>query len=134
MRHDAFTLALSDPLALHAVVEKGLPISLLDRLAKALGLSVEAVASLCGISRATFHRKKAARQKLGRFESDMVARYASLLKHATDVFGDEKSAGEWLRTEQVGLGGKVPLDLAQTTQGFQEVDKLLTRIDHGVYA
>lgn len=134
MRHDAFTAALSNPLELHALIEKGLPVSLLDSLAGALGLKVEAVAALCGVSRATFHRKKSNRAKLGHFESDMVARYAALLKHATAVFEDEKAAGDWLRTEQIGLGGAKPLELAKTTQGYQEVEKLLTRIDHGVYA
>jgi putative toxin-antitoxin system antitoxin component (TIGR02293 family) len=134
MRHDPFTAALSNPLELHAQIEKGLPVSLLDRLALALGLKVETMAALCGMSRATFHRKKATRARLGEFESDRAARYASLLKHAVDVFGDQDAAGDWLRTEQVGLGGARPIDLAKTTQGFQEVDKLLTRIDHGVYA
>lgn len=134
MRQDAFTAALSKPLELHALIEKGLPVSRLDWLASALGLKVETMAALCGLSRATFHRKKSSRAKLGHFESDMVARYAALLKHATEVFEEEKAAGDWLRTEQIGLSGAKPLELAKTTQGFQEVEKLLTRIDHGVYA
>jgi putative toxin-antitoxin system antitoxin component (TIGR02293 family) len=134
MRQDAFTAALSNPLQLHSLIEKGLPVSLLDSLASALGLKVEAMAALCGVSRATFHRKKTSRAKLGHFESDMVARYAALLRHATTVFADKKAAGDWLRTEQIGLGGAKPLELAKTTQGYQEVEKLLTRIDYGVYA
>jgi Protein of unknown function (DUF2384) len=40
----------------------------------------------------------------------------------------------WLNCPQIGLGGAVPLEFAQTTFGFREVEKLLTRIDHGVYA
>lgn len=134
MRHDAQALTVTDPLALHAQIEKGLPLSLLDTLAGALGLKVETMAALCGMSRATFHRKKAAKAKLGEFESDRAARYAALVRHATEVFTDEKAAADWLRTAQVGLGGAKPIDLAKTTQGYQEVEKLLTRIDHSVYA
>ncbi|WP_158277503.1 antitoxin Xre/MbcA/ParS toxin-binding domain-containing protein [Opitutus sp. ER46] len=134
MRHDAFTAALGNPLELHAMIEKGLPVSLLDQVASSLGLKVEAMAALCGVSRATFHRKKADRARLGHFESDMLARYAALLNRAAEVFEDRGTAGEWLRTPQVGLGGAKPMDLAQTTQGYREVEKLLTRIDHGVYA
>ena len=134
MRHNTFAAALANPLQLHGLIEKGLPVALLDYVATALGLNVEAVAELCGLSRATFHRKKAAQAKLGHFESDMLARYAVLLKHAADVFEDATAAGQWLRTAQIGLGGKVPIELAQTTQGYQEVEKLLTRIDYGVYA
>lgn len=134
MRQNSLTAVLGQPLALHALIEKGLPVSLLDTVAAGLGLKVETMAGLCGLSRATFHRKRSARAKLGHFESDMVARYAALLQHARDVFEDEKAAGDWLRTGQIGLGGAKPIDLAQTTQGFQEVEKLLTRIDHGAYA
>ena len=134
MRHSPLASALRQPLELHALIEKGLPVSLLDGLAAGLGLSVESFAALCGLSRATFHRKKAQKAKLGHFESDMVARYATLVQHATDTFEDEAAAAQWLRTPQVGLGGAVPLDLAQSTQGFQEIERLLTRIDFGVYA
>jgi putative toxin-antitoxin system antitoxin component (TIGR02293 family) len=134
MSHRNFTAALAHPLQLHGLIQKGLPVTLLDHIAAALDLKVETVAGLCGLSRATFHRKKAARARLGQFESDMLARYATLLKHGTEVFEDAAAAGEWLRTAQVGLGGQVPIQLAQTTQGYQEVEKLLTRIDYGVYA
>lgn len=134
MRANDVTAALANPLALHGHIQRGLPVMLLDGFAGAIGLDVERLALLCGLSRATFHRKKTARARLGHFESDMLVRYASLLKHATDVFEDADAAGEWLRKPQIGLGGAVPVELARSTQGFQEVEKLLTRIDHGVYA
>ncbi len=134
MRHATFEAALSHPLEIHGFIQAGLPVDLLARIADELGLKAEAFAALCGMSRATFHRKKTTRAKLGRMESDLVARYASLLRHATEVFSEPGAASQWLREKQIGLGGAVPLDLAQSTQGYQEVEKLLTRIDYGVYA
>lgn len=130
----AFESALAHPLDLHALIQAGLPASLLPRVAASLGVKGEDLAARCGISRATFHRKKNARVRLGRLESDLVARYATLLRQASAVFEDDGAAATWLREPQIGLGGAVPLDLAQTTQGYQEVVKLLTRLDHGVYA
>ncbi len=57
------------------------------------------------------------------------------MTQAIAVFdGDEDAARQWLGCPQIGLGNAVPLDCAQTTFGFREVEKLLTRIDHGVYA
>jgi putative toxin-antitoxin system antitoxin component (TIGR02293 family) len=134
MRTDAFDAALSNPLELHGFIQAGLPINVVAHIAVGIGLKVDEFAALCGMSRATFHRKKAAKAKLGRLESDMVARYASLLKHATEVFSDAEAAGKWLREKQIGLGGAVPIEFAQTTQGYQEIEKLLTRIDYSVYA
>lgn len=134
MRHEVFDEAVANPLALHRLIQSGLPVDVVAHIAAALGLKAEDLAARCGISRATFHRKKTARAKLGRIESDLVARHASLLHHAKGVFEDAGAASKWLREPQVGLGGAVPLDLAQSTQGYQEVAKLLTRIDYGVYA
>jgi putative toxin-antitoxin system antitoxin component (TIGR02293 family) len=134
MRTATFEAALSHPLELHGFIQAGLPVNVVAHIAAGLGLRVDEFAALCGMSRATFHRKKTAKAKLGRLESDLVARYASLLKHATTVFADAEAAGNWLREKQIGLGGAVPIELAQTTQGYQEVEKLLTRIDYSVYA
>ena len=134
MRTATFETALSNPLAIHGFVQAGLPVNLIAHLAGGLGLKVDEFAALCGMSRATLHRKRSAKARLGRMESDLVARYASLLRHATEVFSDSEAAGRWLREKQIGLGGAVPIGLAQSTHGYQEVEKLLTRIDHGVYA
>ena len=134
MRTATFDSALSNPLELHGFIQAGLPVNVVAHTAAGLGLRVDEFAALCGMSRATFHRKKTAKTRLGRMESDLVARYASLLNHATGVFSDPAAAGKWLREQQIGLGGAVPIDFAQSTQGYQEVEKLLTRIDYGVYA
>jgi putative toxin-antitoxin system antitoxin component (TIGR02293 family) len=134
MRTATFDSALSNPLEMHGFIQAGLPVNVVAHIAAGLGLRTEEFASLCGMSRATFHRKKTAKAKLGRMESDMVARYASLLNHAAEVFSDPEAGGKWLREPQIGLGGAVPIDFAQSTQGYQEVEKLLTRIDYSVYA
>lgn len=134
MRTATLDDALSNPLAMHGFIQAGLPVNVVAHIAAGLGLRVDEFAALCGMSRATFHRKKTAKAKLGRMESDLVARYASLLHHATEVFSDAEAAGKWLREPQIGLGGAVPIDFAQSTQGYQEVEKLLTRIDYSVYA
>ena len=134
MRLATFETALSNPLEIHGFILAGLPVNMIAHIAAELGLKVDELAALCGMSRATLHRKMAAKAKLGRMESDLVARYASLLHHATEVFSDSEAAGKWLREKQIGLGGAVPIRLAQSTQGYLEVEKLLTRVDYGVYA
>jgi putative toxin-antitoxin system antitoxin component (TIGR02293 family) len=54
---------------------------------------------------------------------------------ANNVFGDDEDAArEWLRSEQFGLGGKVPLDLLRTNLGAYLVEQELKRIQHGFLA
>lgn len=104
-------------------------------VAQKFGISPAAMAGRIGVSRSTFHRKQKADALLTGHESDALARHAGLLTQAIAVFdGDEDAARQWLNCPQIGLGNAIPLECAQTTFGFREVEKLLTRIDRGVYA
>ncbi len=124
-----------DVFALHsAIVNGSTKVREIKSLAHRLGISEEELGRRCGLSRATLHRRVKANAALAPTEADVWSRFALLLHQAVDVFEDEQSARTWLGTAQPGLGGQVPLDLAQSTTGYREVEKLLTRIDHGVYA
>lgn len=103
--------------------------------AQEYGVTAAEMARRIGITRSTLHRKITGKGRLTEHESDALARQRALLEQATDVLdGDADAARRWLATPQVGLGGAVPTDLARTTFGFREVEKLLVRLDYGVYA
>lgn len=122
-------------LSLHyAIVGGGTEISQIGAMAVQLAMSEEELGARCGISRSTLHRRKLRKENLSAAESDILARHALLLSQATGVFEEEDAARHWLHTPQPGLGHRIPLDLARSTTGFREVEKLLTRIDQGVYA
>ncbi len=114
-------------------VRQGLPVSELAALQTGLQLPLEQLASKLAISRATLQRRKAS-GRLSPGESDKLMRFSRLLSHATEVFGDAAKGREWLKTPQRGLGGALPLEYAETEIGAREVENLLGRIDHGVYA
>jgi putative toxin-antitoxin system antitoxin component (TIGR02293 family) len=114
-------------------IQKGLRFSELETLQTSIGMPFEQLAAKLCISRSTLQRRKAA-GRLSPDESDKVLRFARLLEHATDVFGDVDKARAWLKHPQYGLGGAVPLDYAETEIGAREVDNLLGRIDYGVYS
>jgi putative toxin-antitoxin system antitoxin component (TIGR02293 family) len=114
-------------------IQKGLRFSELETLQNSIGMPFEQLAAKLCISRSTLQRRKAA-GRLSPDESDKVLRFARLLEHATDVFGDVDKARAWLKHPQYGLGGAVPLDYAETEIGAREVDNLLGRIDYGVYS
>ena len=114
-------------------IQAGLSFRAVQNLQKALDIPLETVASVLGMSRATLHRRKL-QGKIDEDESEKLVRYQRLLKKAEDVFGDGKSAREWLTHKQAGLGKVVPLDFARTEIGAREVENLLGRLEYGVYS
>lgn len=128
--------SLAAPIEAHeliAAIEAGLTAKDMTTLQDALGVGVETLADLLGISKATLHRRKDS-AKLGRVESERIVRYARLMGIATVVLESAAEASAWLKTPQHGLGGAIPLEYAKTEFGAREVEDLLGRIEHGVYA
>lgn len=121
------------PAKLISALRAGLPVQELQHLQTWLNLPMEKLGQMLGISKATLHRRKTS-GRLDPSESDRVVRFARLMGKAVDVFGAEEPARQWLSSPQVGLGGEVPLEYAQTEIGAREVEDLLGRIEHGVYS
>ncbi len=131
--HVSTETANPSPAQVVQVVQTGLDFEELEALRQQLDLPLDRLASLLGLARATVHRRKAS-GRLTSDESDKVVRFARLLGHAVHLFGSIEDARRWLQAPQRGLGGAVPLDYAQTEAGAREVEKLLGRIDYGVYS
>jgi uncharacterized protein (DUF2384 family) len=53
---------------------------------------------------------------------------------AQDVIGDPQKADRWLRESLGILGGKPPLELAETESGACLIEQLLGKIDWGAAA
>lgn len=61
--------------------------------------------------------------------------YNKLLSLAMELFdGNACNAALWLHRPQYGLGGEVPVRIMRTRAGAKEMQKLICRIAHGVYA
>jgi len=114
------------------VVRRGLESASLDRLARLLHISAEELGRIIGVSRATLHRRRSSRARLKPDESDRVFRVASALAAATELFENADSGAEWLRTPNPVFEGKRPLDLLDTAIGFDEVIRLIGRIENGI--
>lgn len=114
-------------------IRDGLPVQELEVLQSSLDIPMDKLAPRLGISKATLHRRKLS-GRLGPGESDRVLRFARLMGKAVEVMEDEGAARRWMNSPQVGLGGAVPLDYAETEVGAREVEDLLGRIEYGVYS
>jgi putative toxin-antitoxin system antitoxin component (TIGR02293 family) len=114
-------------------IRMGLSFRELEKLQKALGVTLEKIGKVLGMSRATLHRRKIQR-RLDTAESEKLVRYQQLLTKAAGVFGGTENAREWLIHPQRGLGNAVPLEFAKSEIGAREVENLLGRIEYGVYS
>ncbi|MBB5031468.1 type II RES/Xre toxin-antitoxin system antitoxin [Prosthecobacter vanneervenii] len=121
------------PAQLIRSLKLGLPVQELDDLRSSLDVSMERLVPMLGISKATLHRRMAT-GRLDLPESDRVVRFARLVGRAVSVMESLENARRWLTSPQVGLGGAVPLEYAETEVGAREVENLLGRIEYGVYA
>lgn len=114
-------------------LKAGLPVRELDDLRRSLDLPMDRLVPMLGISKATLHRRKIS-GRLDPAESDRVVRFARLLGQAASVMESLDHGRRWLTSPQVGLGGAIPLEYAETEVGAREVENLLGRIEYGVYS
>ena len=116
------------------VAERGIPYGTFESLRDNTDFSVEDTMRLTGIPRRTLTRRK----REGRFppdESDRLLRAARVFGRAVELFGgDSDAAAAWLSVAQPALGGRVPLDLAASDVGAREVERVIGRLEHGVFS
>ncbi|MDT7812601.1 MAG: hypothetical protein QOJ42_2517 [Acidobacteriaceae bacterium] len=139
-----FGRAPRNSLELEAQLRYGLPVRSFVAFKQWARLSNDELASIADISPKTLQRYFKSTQKnkspakatrVAVSPSDRVFRAAEVIALAKEVFGgDEDAAHEWLRSEQFGLGGKVPLELLRTNLGAHLVEDELKRIQHGFLA
>jgi putative toxin-antitoxin system antitoxin component (TIGR02293 family) len=116
----------------HVVVKEGLETSSYHNLRGVLGVSDQLLAASLSIPLRTLQR----RLERGRFmpdESDRIARLWRIYQRALEVFESADSAREWMQTPNPSIGFAVPLELCSTDPGCVEVDRLLSRIEYGVF-
>jgi len=115
-------------------VRKGFVYRTFERFQRNTALSFESLVGFVDIPRRTLTRRK----REGRFlpdESDRLLRASRLFGQTLSLFeGDREAATEWLTTAQPGLGGATPIDLASTDVGSREVERLIGRLEHGVFS
>lgn len=123
-----------DSVKIVRLVRAGFPYKSLANFQKATALPWAEISRFVAIPQRTLTR----RQSGGRLqpdESDRVWRASTIFDKAVELFeGDITAARKWLQTSQAGLGGETPLDFASTAVGAREVEHLIGRLEHGVFA
>ena len=124
---------LDDNIQMSQLIQNGIPAKVAVGLSERFGITLERLATIVHIPKRTLHRRLHANQRLKQDESERVWRVMRLYKRAEEVFESESRAREWFNSHPKALGGKTPLEFAETEPGAREVEALLGRIEHGVF-
>ncbi|MBY5737701.1 antitoxin Xre/MbcA/ParS toxin-binding domain-containing protein [Rhizobium leguminosarum] len=129
--------SLTNALDAHELLLHGLPATALDHLVGTLVVlgKNESLEKAVGMSLRTWQRRKdTASKPLSQEQSGRAWKFAEILAKATDIFGSQAEAEQWLERPAVGLEQRRPIDLLGTPAGVELVEDHLDRLEYGVYA
>lgn len=101
------------------MIRCGLPASTIDVVAKLLSLSRAALLAAIKIPPSTIERRLRTGEALSADESDRVSRVAKVLGRTVEVFGAEIEGKAWMTDSISSLGGRTPLSLLDTIEGYE---------------
>ena len=126
-------LDLSSDLQLAAAVTKGLPTKAVDAAVKS-GIVEQEVIYRFVVPKRTLQRRRDAERRLSTDESDKLTRLVRVVARAEIALGDPKKAQIWMREPNRALQGRPPIDLLNTDVGARAVEKVLGRVEHGIFS
>jgi putative toxin-antitoxin system antitoxin component (TIGR02293 family) len=118
----------------HEAIVKGVPIRDLHTFVSTWGLSQTEASKVLSVGVRTYQRLiKTPQSALDTATGGRFYRAANIMQKATDVLGSADDARIWLRSEQPALNYRKPLDMMETEAGAMAVERLLGRIEYGVF-
>ena len=131
-------LKLNTTFDAHELILVGFPSGVLTELSKNVAIirRPDTFEKALGLSLRTFQRRKkdAASKRLSQEQSGRAWKFAEIVEKATEVFGTQAAAEQFLEEPQIGLNQQRPIDLIATPAGIELVETHLERIKYGVYA
>lgn len=113
-------------------VEEGLPVMEVVRFGKQAGFTNSELAKLINIPARTYARRIADKGRFKVQESERAARLMRVFDYAKRLFVTDENTRGWFNARLIVLGGKTPLEYAQTEPGAREVEAVIERIEDGV--
>ena len=114
------------------IANKGIKKQSVTRLAELMDIPMKDIAVLLNISYKTLGRKKET-DTLDSISSSISIEIAETISKGLSVFEDSDKLSRWLQKENRALQGEKPIDLLNTPTGIKMVNKVLGRIEEGIY-
>jgi putative toxin-antitoxin system antitoxin component (TIGR02293 family) len=110
--------------------EKGISITLFDKLVNQSGYSKAAIADFIGLDVRTISNYKSKNKDLKKTDAEHLLKLKELFEKGKDVFGSSEEFARWLSKPAYGLEGRVPEKLLNYISGIELVSRELTRIEY----
>jgi putative toxin-antitoxin system antitoxin component (TIGR02293 family) len=114
-------------------VERGIPLSALEKFSAYSGISMKELLEVVIPLRTLKHRRER-REALSLDESDRLARVARMFELAVKVYGDHDDGRQWLINPKKRFDGRTALSMLRSETGERAIEELLYQIDEGVFA
>lgn len=111
----------------------GIPKNEVLKMAKHLSFSGKELAIIINLSERTLQRYPDDK-KLEKIASEKAIQLAKLYERGNEVWGDLGRFKGWMRHPNPFLGSKTPLEILDTSFGFEMVLDEIGRIEHGILA
>ena len=86
------------------------------------------------VPKRTLARRIAGNEPLTVEETDKALRLGRIAALADRVFGNPEKAHRWMRKPKHLLGGRTPVDFLASESGARQIEQMLYRIEHGMFA
>lgn len=110
----------------------GIPKLSVIHLSEVMDVPMKEMAMLLNVSYKTLGRKKST-DILDSLSSSLSIEIANTIANGLSVFESTDKLNHWLQKENRALQGKKPFDLLNTPTGIKMVNRVLGRIEEGVY-
>lgn len=115
------------------LARKGVSKKALISLAKQISLTIQEVADIMHISERTLQRYTPA-TLIKTEHAEKAIELARLYQRGIEVFGTINNFNDWMKTPNYTLNGESPLNLLDTSIGFELILQTLGRIEYGVFS
>lgn len=131
---DFYELMKADEPLRMRVVHDGLTTAIMEQAAQALFVSKAEFLTALRLPVSTMTRRLKTGARLSPDESDKVDRVAQAFRRAIELFGNEETARAWMTTKLLALGDRTPLELLDSSAGYEIVLNTIGRIAYGAAA
>ena len=133
-KYGVVILAAESPLKRVELVRAGLAALVLDETAAILGIAKSTLIRAAGIPVSTAGAQQRSGKPRSPEHSEKILRVLRATMRVEEVFGDKQEGRGWITDAVPALGGRRPLDLLDTQDGYELVMNELDRIVFGAPA